>query len=88
MKTKEQLDRRLLGQLLFAWDTISTEITAPGRVVIQHRTEHPQFIVHWQNKQDGGLYHGFYTNEISEAVKDAGHRLECYGAKVPEEVRG
>ena len=52
------------------FQTPGDRMTAAGRVILYRRDNtYEPFVTHWQNKQDGGLYHGHYfaTQEAAEA---------------------
>ena len=62
--------------ILGEFKTPGDSMTAPGRVILYRRDDqYEPFVTHWQNKQDGGLYHGHYFAAREAAVQNFADRV-------------
>ena len=79
MKTREELDRRAPGRVLLSVPFKADEagIGAPGRVILQTGTSKwdAEYVVHWQNREDGGCSDGGYHSSLASALTDFAKRV-------------
>lgn len=79
MKTREELDRRAPGRVLLSvpFEADEAGIGAPGRVILQEGTSasDARYVVHWQNRQDGGCSDGGYYDSLADALFDLAKRV-------------
>ena len=58
-----------IGLVLVQSDVVPSDgIVAPLRIVLSYNKEKKEFAVHTQNMQNEGLFNGFYTKSLRQAV--------------------
>lgn len=72
------LDAKALARVVFQHPTPASTMTAPGRIILQRRDEQPQWVVHWQNCQDGGCTGGGYHHQLADALEDVARRVRLH----------
>ena len=80
---RNTLNRKAPAHVIMAYVFNGDGIGAPGRIILQMKDigviNHPldrEYVVHWQNRQDGGCCHGGYHTKLADAMADFAERCQ------------
>ena len=80
LKTEDQLNAALLGTAILAFKFNGDGVGAPGRIILHYTGAlgcDATYMVHWQNRRDGGCCSGgYHHSDLGEAMDDFAQRVK------------